>query len=287
MCSSDLPDNPAVLAALEAQADAYLASKRYTDAAPLYARLIAGSELRLGAASPAFDALLERVAGIHKANGNQAEAEKLYRRLLALREGRPGADADPSIPALRLMLADLAFAQARYADAATDYRYLLETRAAVFHDGNVQTGVLLNNLGESLRLQGKVEEAEACYLRAIPILRNAGGPQHPELANTENNYGIALFNRKALAEAEPHLLEALRIREQVLAPTDLDLATSLNNVASLRIARGDSAGAVPLLERARAIADTHPQGAGLKAGIRRMLDATRATGQVKDKGGAQ
>jgi hypothetical protein len=45
------------------------------------------------------------------------------------------------------MLADLAFAQQRYAEAATDYRFLLETRAAVLHDDNPQTGVILNNLG--------------------------------------------------------------------------------------------------------------------------------------------
>jgi tetratricopeptide (TPR) repeat protein len=79
------PDHPTVLALLETQADAYLARKRYGDAAPLYKRLVTGSELTLGSGSPAFEALLERVAGIHKANGNMVEAESLYRRLLTLR----------------------------------------------------------------------------------------------------------------------------------------------------------------------------------------------------------
>ncbi|MBK7849314.1 MAG: tetratricopeptide repeat protein [Zoogloea sp.] len=198
---------------METQADAYLARKRYGDAAPLYTRLVTGSELTLGSGSPAFDALLERVAGIHKANGNMVEAESLYRRLLTLRESRPNADRDPSILTLRLILADLAFAQQRYAEAAIDYRFLLETRAAVLHDDNPQTGVILNNLGESWRLQGRADEAEPCYRRAIAILRRATGGVSAELANAENNLGVSLFSRRAGPEVAEHLAEALRIRD--------------------------------------------------------------------------
>ncbi|MBL8459998.1 MAG: tetratricopeptide repeat protein, partial [Zoogloea sp.] len=275
------PDNPVVLDMLERQADSYLARRRYVDARPLYERLVSGSELRLGSGSPAFEALLRKLAAIHQANGNGAEAEKLYRRVLALRESRPDADRDPSIPTLRLMLADLEFAQQRYADAASDYRFLLETRSAVFNDDNAQTGVILNNLGESLRLQGRPDEAEPCYRRAIVILRRTSGGANAELANAENNLGVSLFSRRAGPEAAEHLLEALRIREAILPADDLDLATSLNNVATERVARGDYQGALPLLERARLIVDKKPAAVQLRATVAQMLESAKALARSK------
>ncbi|MFN5613840.1 MAG: tetratricopeptide repeat protein, partial [Pseudanabaena sp.] len=54
----------------------------------------------------------------------------------------------------------------------------------------------LNNLAELYRAQGKYNEAEPFYLRAIQILEKALGSEHPNTVTVRQNYEIMYKDMK-------------------------------------------------------------------------------------------
>ncbi|CAN0605635.1 unnamed protein product, partial [Ectocarpus sp. 12 AP-2014] len=86
-----------------------------------------------------------------------------------------------------------------------------------------------------LPTQGKYDEADPLYLRAVDIGEKTSGPDHPDLATPLNNRAW-LFNICSSGkydEAEPLFERSLAIREKALGPEHPDVAESLNNQAGL------------------------------------------------------
>ncbi|CAM9940130.1 unnamed protein product [Ectocarpus fasciculatus] len=90
-----------------------------------------------------------------------------------------------------------------------------------------------NNLGFTLERQGKNDEAEALYRRAITIDEKLYGSNHPEIATDLNNLACFLKSQGKHDEAEPLFERSQAIREKALGGEHPDVATSLNNRASL------------------------------------------------------
>ena len=123
---------------------------------------------------------------------------------------------------------------------------------------NVETaeaGRLLNQAAYYLDDRAQYAEAEPLYRRALAILEQALGPEHPDTANSLNNLAGLYQNQGRYGEAEPLLVRALAIREKALGPEHPDTAASLNNLALLYKSRGRSEQAEPLYRRALAIAE--------------------------------
>ena len=74
----------------------------------------------------------------------------------------------------------------------------------------------LNNLAELYREQGKYEEAEPLYRRAIAIGEKVLGPEHPRLAIWLNNLALLYLALGKYGEAEPLYRRSLGIFEKVL-----------------------------------------------------------------------
>ncbi len=81
---------------------------------------------------------------------------------------------------------------------------------------------LTRNLGNVLWQQGKLEEAEASYRRALDL--------HPNLASAHNNLGTVLLERNKLDEAVASYRQAL-----IIEP---DYADALNNLGAVLCRRG-------------------------------------------------
>ncbi|CAN0517577.1 unnamed protein product, partial [Ectocarpus sp. 12 AP-2014] len=77
----------------------------------------------------------------------------------------------------------------------------------------------------SFRAQGKYEEADPLYLRAIDIGENTLGLDHPALAARLNNRAGLLADQGKYIEAEPLYERAQAIQEKVLGPEHPDVAT--------------------------------------------------------------
>jgi tetratricopeptide (TPR) repeat protein len=75
-------------------------------------------------------------------------------------------------------------------------------------------GVILNNLGMLYRAQGRSEEAEPLYRRALTIYEQALPPDHPSTAATLENYASVLreLNRPREAQLLEQRAKAMRAR---------------------------------------------------------------------------
>ena len=122
---------------------------------------------------------------------------------------------------------------------------------------------LLNRAGGYLRERARYGEAEPLWQRALAIVEQALGPDHPDTALSLNNLAVLYWYQGRLAEAGPLCERALAIFERALGPDHPDTALSLNNLAELYRDQGQLAEAEPLYERAlaireRALGPEHP-----------------------------
>ena len=86
------------------------------------------------------------------------------------------------------------------------------------------TALSLNNLAVLYRKQGKYEQAEPLYVRALAIREQQLGPLHPDTASSLNNLAAPLLAQGKYEQAEPLLVRALAICEQQLGPEHPDTA---------------------------------------------------------------
>ncbi|CAN0277376.1 unnamed protein product, partial [Ascophyllum nodosum] len=81
--------------------------------------------------------------------------------------------------------------------------------------------------------QGKYDDAEPLFKRALTIGEEVLGPRHPDVASILNNLASLLESQGKYDDAEPLYKRALTIREEVLGPRHPKVAFILNNLASL------------------------------------------------------
>ncbi len=128
----------------------------------------------------------------------------------------------------------------------------------------------LYRLGILRRQQGKYDEAEQLYRRALVIREREHGPNDLEVAATLNNLAAVEALQGKYDEARPLLQRALDIRRAVLGGDNVLTAESLNNLALLYAAQGNAAAAEPLYQQALAVLDKAK--AGNDPQLERVLD---------------
>jgi CHAT domain-containing protein len=100
-------------------------------------------------------------------------------------------------------------------------------------------GSALTNLGSVVQRQGRNEEAEALYKRALTIREAALGPGHPDVAATLNNLAHVYSLEGRYADALDIMLRVVAIREKTLSPNHPDVALGYNNLGSIYRLMGD------------------------------------------------
>jgi tetratricopeptide (TPR) repeat protein len=99
---------------------------------------------------------------------------------------------------------------------------------------------------------GAFAQARPLYERALALCEKRLGPDHPDTAETLNNFALSLRDEGKHDDARPMLERALVINEKAFGPDHAATATSANNLALLFRDQGDLATARPLFERALA-----------------------------------
>ena len=92
-------------------------------------------------------------------------------------------------------------------------------------DGETRLGRAHNNLGNALKEQGKLDEAVACYRRALEL--------KPDFAEAHNNLGIALKDQGKLDEAVACYRRALELKPDFAEAHD-NLGGALEEIGDLR-----------------------------------------------------
>jgi tetratricopeptide (TPR) repeat protein len=99
---------------------------------------------------------------------------------------------------------------------------------------------------------GAFAQARPLYERALALREKCCGRDHPDTAETLNNFALSLREEGNDGAARALLERALAINEKAFGPAHAATATSVNNLALLLREQGDLAAARPLFERALA-----------------------------------
>jgi tetratricopeptide (TPR) repeat protein len=122
--------------------------------------------------------------------------------------------------------------------------------------------VNLNNLGDLLMDEGRVDEAEPLIREALALDRQIFGEKHSYVAESQRNLGTVLRQKGEFAEAEQYYRGSLAINRQVYGPEHRTVATSLNDIGNIRRLQGDLPGSVEYFRQAvyvarRVMGDDH------------------------------
>jgi tetratricopeptide (TPR) repeat protein len=119
--------------------------------------------------------------------------------------------------------------------------------------GNAEIGELLNRAGCYFNGVAAYSDARPIFERVLAIREKVLGPEHPDTAQSLNDFATLLRLEGNRVGAQPLLERALAIREKVLGPEHPDTAQSLNNLGLFLLEGRDTVRARPFLERALAI----------------------------------
>ncbi len=112
---------------------------------------------------------------------------------------------------------------------------VLNQATQVFEQGGKQVdhATALNNLAELYRSQGKYEQAEPLYQRALAIREKQLGAEHPDTATNLNNLALLYQTQGKYKQAESFYQRALAIVEKTLGPDHPNTMTFRANYTGL------------------------------------------------------
>jgi tetratricopeptide (TPR) repeat protein len=102
---------------------------------------------------------------------------------------------------------------------------------------------------------GDTDAAQALYVRALELIEDAVGFDHPDVASTLTTYAGVQYARGDYAGAKASLDRALSITESALGPDHPSIGAVLNNLAAISELLGDREAALAHYERAIAISE--------------------------------
>ncbi len=91
----------------------------------------------------------------------------------------------------------------------------------------------IHNLGLLYADQGKMQEAEAMYRRALESKEKAWGPEHKSTLDTVDNLGLLYADQGKKQEAEAMYGRALEGKEKAWGPEHTSTLSTVSNMASL------------------------------------------------------
>ncbi len=230
----------------------------------------AGSQLAMRLHNRLSKSALE--AGRHAdALGHARAALALHQNVAA--EPDKGRNLDQTVAALN-NLARAHRAVADYPAAEDAYR-----RAVALLDGRgdkANSGILNDNLAVLYLHQGRHDEAERYHKRALALLEEALGREHPSVGRAAGNLGALLSEVGRHAEAEPLLRRGLAILEARKSQDPVSLGIIEDNLAGLLRVTGRHTEARAHLERALelfqgALPAKHPRLATARNNLGRFL----------------
>ncbi len=262
---------------------------KYAEAEQLYRQALAVREEVYGADDVTVAGTIEALSVTELAEGKLDASTKDAERAIHIFEQRLGADH----PDVANALNDIGGAYHRAGDyaraLATNLRALAVREKALGPDHPDVAQSLINCAIESKAL-GKWDIVEPNYRRAIAIFEKTYGPQHLDTGISRLNFAEALRVEGKLDEAGVEYEKSRAIMVKNLGEDHPILANIWNGVGQLELARGHTALAIPLLERAVAVREKDPGDQPALAESRFALaraitasPATRSVAEANDK----
>jgi serine/threonine protein kinase/tetratricopeptide (TPR) repeat protein len=194
---------------------------------------------------------LSQLGWVQLETGEPVPAEKSYEEAVILAEG---ARADEVVvDAETFLIYSVGSSQGRYADGELWARHAGAVLRRLGPGHEVLAGWRANNLGTLYEREGRYAEALAMDLESLRLKQSALGPDHFDVAISEGNVALALFQLGRTDEAIVRGEHAIHVLSAALGPDHPKLGLHLLNVAEFHDARGDFAQARSFGERSLAI----------------------------------
>jgi uncharacterized protein (TIGR02466 family) len=199
-------------------------------------------------------------------------------RVALVHAERELATADPAFVPLRRALGAALHAAGDLGAAGVQYEAALEGARRLFGEDHAETARCLNDYGQLLQTQGRVEEARGCYERALRTVQSGGERQRLDAATCINNLGRLFHDLGQLPATLPYYQRSLNIREDALGSAHPVTAESVNNVGTALDSIGDLEGAQRCLAAALAVVEAargqdHPERAQILNNLGRVAGA--------------
>lgn len=211
---------------------------------------------------------------IHTGEYAEAERDLVRAHALAIEHGHD----ELVLTAARLLTDVVGNRQARHAEGLVWGQAALPV--ARRSGAPIDQAAIEIGLGTVLKRQGRHEDAQARYRRALATYESVWGPEHPAVAGVVEQLGNVLVKQGRYGEAEHRLRRALRIYEQALGHEHPYVARSLNNLGGALLRQGRLGDAEALYRRSlrireRALRSDHPDVASTRINLGGVLYAQK------------
>ncbi len=205
---------------------------------------------------------LHELGGLLSHTGAYDEAEELLREALEQRRRILG----PRHIAVAGTLHELAMVFTRRAEYVSAESFLRQSISICEEAGDIgEEGLATNfgSLGSVLRIVGKVDESEKCYLRSLEIRQRRLGENHPLVGLALGGLSLVRSDRGDVRGAEDFVRRALAIFEESFGGDHPNTALCRNRLAGIMSQRGEVEEAVDfyyqvLETRREAFPEVHP-----------------------------
>ncbi|KAN0070367.1 TPR-like protein [Elaphomyces granulatus] len=199
----------------------YADQGKLDEAEKMYQRALQGYEKAWGPGHTSTLNTVNNLGILYKSQGKLDEAEKMYERALQGKEKAWGPDHTSTLDTEKAW--------------GPDHTSTLDT---------------VNNLGVLYADQGKLDEAEKMYQRALQGKEKAWGPDHTSTLDTVNNLGTLYADQGKLDEAEKMYQRALQGKEKAWGPDHISTLNTVNNLGLLYADQGKLDEAEKMYQRA-------------------------------------
>jgi tetratricopeptide (TPR) repeat protein len=238
--TTDVGTNAKCADLLQRAASFFYGRAAYSQARPLFERVVAARGKALGPEHPYTAHSLNNLAVLLKDQGDLAGARALFERALAIWE-KVGGPAHPDTAASLNNLASQLQAEGDLLGA----RPLFERALAIWEKAlgpvHPDTATGLSNLAFVLQAQGDLSGARPLFERALAIYEKILGPEQSHTASSLNNLARLLELEGDLSGANPLFERALAIYEKVLGSEHPNTNRVRHNLARLLLANGKAA----------------------------------------------
>jgi tetratricopeptide (TPR) repeat protein len=192
----------------------YDALGRFADAERAYRRGLREAEQARGISSPEYSLVLENLATLYLEIGDLPRAEKLARQALAFYQSEEPRE-DFRLAVSRNCLAEILTSRAKYRESEA----LLREAVPVLEKDPLtwsEAGIAINNLAVVRYFRKDYVESERLLVRALDLIEQRMGPDHPMLIRTLDN--LASLDKRAgrIDESGARLRRAMGIAERRL-----------------------------------------------------------------------
>ena len=214
-----------------------------------------------GALSPSAAATLVQLGDVHLQMGEPNMAIEIYRRGLDLIEA-----SELEVEALNGLGGAMLNAGGRLAEAIELLERALALGVRIVPETPLVAAVH-NNLGGAAFYDGRYDDAIDQFNRAIELLIEHFGTDHPRVMFSQTNLAWLLMEQARFAEAEVMLADLIDAQERMLGADHPHRAANLNTMGSLHWRQGRTSQAIEWWERAldarvAAFGILHPDVAG-------------------------